>query len=125
MFRIVLCIVALLSINGQAYGLPIQLTSVRITESGHEPGNSSSVCAGFTLTASKVESFFSTAEVITRHQEHYEYVEAPCYVRGTAKLSGTSVKWEIRAAGTGRVTRKDGSVLLLGDPKQKLEVPTK
>ena len=95
--------------------------AIKVTAIGSYPDNSATVCEGFSLSRTEVAQFLSAALIITPHEFHYEYDQAPCYVRGTAKIGRQQVSWEIRAAGTASVKFPDGKVVLLVDVAQKAQ----
>jgi hypothetical protein len=95
--------------------------TIRVTAIGFDPDNSATVCKGFSLSRAEVARILATSRVITPHELHYDYDQAPCYVRGTARVGRQQVSWEIRAAGTAWVKFSDGKVVLLADGAQKAQ----
>jgi hypothetical protein len=71
-------------------------------------------CADFLLSNRQAAATLGQATRITQEQYLQQFEFLPCYVRGTARLGGDPVAWEIRAGGNGTITTVDGEVIYLG-----------
>src|ERR1700754_644638 len=71
------------------------LDEVRVDSRGADPGGGA--CADFALTAAQARYFLARAVVVDERQLHEGWDVLPCYVRGTARSSAGTWRWEIRA----------------------------
>jgi hypothetical protein len=102
-----LCLAPLMSVSTlvAAEPNPTLLDSVMVREVGQDPGEDASECQNFVLDAEEVKAFFVTA-TIPAFLSVEQIMGVPCYVRGTAKLDGQIVSWEIRADGIARLGKE-------------------
>src|SRR5690349_3102989 len=71
-----------------------QLTEIKVTERGADPGGE--FCSDFGLDEAQARDFFKRAVTIDAGKLH-ELDTLPCYVRGTAQLQGKPATWLVRA----------------------------
>ena len=88
------------------YGPVGRISGIVVTAQGSDSPRD--LCAGFSVSPAKVRTFFRTAILITRRQEHDNFLHGPCYVRGTFSTSYESWRWEIRNMGTATLTSASG-----------------
>lgn len=89
-----------------------QLASVAVLERGFDAGGE--FCNDFKLTPAQTQWFFRRARVMGADTLYQRFNELPCWVRGKARVRGSTWQWEIRAGGTASLTQPDGNVWLLG-----------
>ena len=89
-----------------------QLGGVAVLERGFDAGGE--FCSDFKLTPVQTQWFFRRARIMGADTLFERFNELPCWVRGNAKVRGSTWQWEVRAGGTATLTQPDGSVQLLG-----------
>lgn len=101
-----------IGLSAGAQAKPVDVADVKVTDRGtDEPG---AFCQDFDLKPAEAAAFLRQAKVVSAGTIHDRYESLPCYVRGTARWRHDRVEWEIRAGGTGSVTKRDGRTVLLG-----------
>jgi hypothetical protein len=89
----------------------ITLSHVRVEQRGSD--EPAAFCANFTLSPEQVRQFFSrSAELPATAYHDLDYL--PCYVKGSARMHGKKVRWEIRAGGTAEIAVDGGKTRLFG-----------
>ena len=86
------------------------LDEVRVDSRGADAG--SGTCADFALSAAQARYFLARSVVVTDRQLHDGWDVLPCYVRGTARSSAGTWRWEIRAGGTATLETPSGTTEL-------------
>lgn len=99
------------SIVGNTGQLPFH--KVMVTDRGTDEPEA--FCKDFSLTDQQAGTFFSQSHVITEKVLHDKYEYFPCYVKGTATLTGKSCHWEIRAGGTAEIGCDDIKYIMACD----------
>lgn len=89
-----------------------QLAGVSVLERGFDAGGE--FCSDFNLTPIQTQWFFRRARIMGADRLYERFNELPCWVRGKARVRGSTWQWEVRAGGTASLTQPDGSVRLLG-----------
>lgn len=89
-----------------------QMASVAVLERGFDAGGE--FCSDFNLTSVQTRWFFRRARIMGADTLYERFNELPCWVRGKARVRGSTWQWEIRAGGTASLTQPDGTVRLLG-----------
>jgi len=74
-------------------------------------------CADFLLSNRQAAQALQQSRRVTPEQYLQQFDFLPCYVRGTARLAGDPVRWELRAGGNGTITAADGRVIAIGCPR--------
>jgi hypothetical protein len=86
------------------------LDEVRVDSRGADPGGGA--CGDFALTAAQARYFLARAVVVDTRQLRDGWDVLPCYVRGTARSSAGTWRWEIRAGGTATLETPSGATEL-------------
>lgn len=107
----------------EAQGRLPTVSDVVVIDNGVDQDGTATLCLSFKLSSVQVAEFLQSAMMITPQELHYQYIQAPCYVAGTAIVGSQRVKWEVRAAGTAWVEYASGERVLVADPAQQDEVP--
>ena len=89
-----------------------RLGHVTLLERGFDAGGE--FCRDFKLTSAQAQWFFRRAHFMGADVLYQRLNELPCWVKGNARVGGSTLQWEIRAGGTASLTQPDGSVRLLG-----------
>lgn len=59
------------------------------------------MCESFELTNKNVETYFSIAEEVSGQKFHHEAIILPCKFKGSIRIRGENLQWEIVAGGAG------------------------
>lgn len=65
------------------------------------------MCESIGLTNKNVETYFSIAEEVSGQEFHHEAMILPCKYKGSIRIRGENLQWEIFAGGAGYLYNKN------------------
>lgn len=63
-------------------------------------------CESFMLTNKNIETYFSVADELSGQEFHHEAIILPCKFKGSIRIRGEYLQWEIFAGGAGYLYNK-------------------
>lgn len=77
----------------------VEVLSITRVIDKNSPGHE--MCSSFTLTKKHVAAYFSIADEVAGHEFHHEAMILPCKFKGSIRIDGEYLQWEIFAGGAG------------------------
>lgn len=96
LFVLFLCVI---SCQPLRFGRDIQVVSIAKEIDKGSPDYE--ICRSLILTKEDVKAYFSIAEEVNEYEFNHEAIILPCKYRGTIRIHGDLLQWEIYAGGAG------------------------
>jgi len=87
----------LISCKSLSHGNDIKVLSIKKVVDKTLPSHE--MCESFGLTNKNIETYFSIAKEVSGHELHHESIILPCKFKGSIRIRGENLQWEIFAGG--------------------------
>ena len=108
----ILLAVAMLIASTQDATALSDVHAVAVLSSGAD--ETDAFCVDFNLTPAQAFRALRNSRLIAGDVFLHAYEWLPCFVRGTARIAGVNVRWELRAGGNGILLFDDGNKRFIG-----------